>query len=151
MNVIHACQNLWVGCNEVARSMEWRDGHEIQAILSVLSDRCVVDDNHITRLRLSPPDGPGFEKWHIDMAVRFLERMHQERGLPTLVHCWGGSSRSVAMATTYLYLNQGAAIEPIVPFSDMEHAACKLREIRGVGYTPPHPGFWALCKEYANA
>lgn len=145
---MRVCENLWLNDHYAAESMEYRESHGIEAILSVLRDRSVVDDNGIVRLRVSPPDGPGFGPGHIDLACRFLESVHKQWGLATLVHCWGGSSRSVSVVTTYLHLNPDAVRDPICDFGDMDVAACRLRELRGVGYTLPHPHIWGICKEY---
>lgn len=148
---MQVCTGLWVHDNEAAQDPAYIEGRGIQAVLSILSDRLrPFDDNGLCRLRLSPPDGPGFEFWHIGLAVKFLEYVHHRQCYPTLVHCWGGTSRSVSVAATYCYLYRDVLAGPAVNVHDMDECAKQMREQRGVGLTLPHPHIWEHCKRYVQ-
>ena len=144
MSAIQITEGLWLGDNEAARDPNWRERHGIEAIASVLRDDCEIGEVGIYHLRVIAPDGPGFEFTAMKIAVQFLAATHLELGLTTLLHCWGGTSRSVSVAAAYLYLYPGARVGQIAEFADPEGAAKRLRELRGVGLNLPHPEVWKM-------
>jgi predicted protein tyrosine phosphatase len=132
--------NLWVGGHDAFLSLE-ESGHGPEAILSVLNDSAfsmAPTDRYY--MRLPVPDGPGFESWHMALAVDFLKHVHYGMGRITLVHCWSGYSRSVGVVAAYLYRNP-SIYHGNLDLSDIDDLMSKLTEARGgdANVTPmPH-------------
>ena len=145
--MIEIANDLFLGDHISAQEMGLREANGIKAIVSILNDQCLVDDNGIMRLRISAPDGPGFEMWHVGVAVQFVEEMHGVRGLPTLVHCWAGASRSVCVVAAYLHLHPEAFANAGV-FEHLDAGARYLRKLKGMGESLPQEAVWNACCEY---
>ncbi len=147
---IEVCPNLWLSGHTTAARESFYVEHGILARLSVLNDDNSLWSGEPLRasLRLWPPDGLGFEPWHVMASVQFLERYHKTYGWPTLVHCHSGASRSVSVIVAYLHkwpeLNTGQFVEQA---GSRTALAKKIREVRGVGLTLPHEAVWASALE----
>ncbi len=147
---IEVCPNLWLSGKTTAAREGFHVEHGILARLSVMNDNELLWDGPPLRaaLRLWVPDGPGFLPWHTAVSIEFLEQYHKTFGWPTLIHCHGGTSRSVSVLAIYLHkwpeLNTGRFAEQA---GSRTALAKKIREIRGVGLTLPHEAVWASALE----
>lgn len=142
-SAVEAAPGLWVG--SLASGVSPPEG--VRAMLSVCTDEFETDATGLVWLRLPVLDGPGFDKKHMDAAIRFLETVHAPYGLglPTLVHCQAGLSRSVAVVATFLHLRG----EP--GYDDLQNAMTDLALKRGGGrQNEPVPHMRRVAECYAE-
>jgi len=124
---------------------------DVRAMLTVMNDSLMLDSAGIHHLRISAPDGPGFEVWHVAAAVAFLRCVHSEQAINTIIHCWSGRSRSVGVLTAYLHSPFFDSSGSIFISDSAEETAMRLREMRGVGRSLPEPPVWDAVISYLHS
>ena len=83
-----------------------------QAVLSVMNDVAPFPIIAPYYLRVPVPDGPGIDFKMIDISFRFLD-FCSDNSLMTLIQCWSGRSRSISIASGWIYKRSGK------PFTDI--------------------------------
>lgn len=147
--VLKVCHNLWIGGYD-AYGVLSESGEELDAVLSVLNDSsCAhIAPTDKAYMRLPVPDGPGFEDWHLAVAVDFLGHVHCVGDKNTLVHCWAGWSRSVGVVAAYLYDNP-AVYHGNIPLQDPDEIMDALTIARGGDpKSTPMPYIRELVRKY---
>ena len=129
---------LWIGTARDARAIKEVLDAGIEAIVD-LAVMCepVKPPRELVYLRFPLADGGGNPPWLICAAVHAVEGLVR-LGVPTLVACDGGMSRSVVIATAALW-----ARTPEQSPDDV------LRRITEGGPADVHPALWNDVKRYA--
>jgi len=133
-------RSLWIGTARDARDVRAVLAAGIEAIVD-LAKMCepVQSTRELVYLRFPLVDGAGNPPWLIGATVHAVADLLR-RGVPTLVACDGGMSRSVVIAAVAVW-----HLMPGVPPD--EH----LRRIATTGPADVQPALWAEVKQYAHA
>lgn len=133
---------LFLGTHQDALDVGARRKHGIKAVLTVMNDELEIPKDGALCLRVSCPDGPGFTAQHLDECLKFLDLTY-ESGLPTLIHCWSGHSRSVAVVSLYIRICGRLT-------GSLEDIALSIQRARRHEETLPNAAVWAVVKEYLS-
>lgn len=123
---------LWVGTARDARDMRAVHDAGIEAMVD-LAMMCppATPTRELVYLRFPLVDGADNPPWVLRAAVWAVAELLRE-GVPTLVACDGGMSRSLAVAAAGLWrANPGASPDTL------------LREVAAGGAADVHPLLWA--------
>jgi hypothetical protein len=128
---------LWIGTARDARAIQEVLDAGIEAVVD-LAVMCepVKPTRELVYLRFPLVDGGGNPPWLICAAVHAVEGLVR-LGVPTLVACDGGMSRSVVVAATVMWFRK-----PIGSPDEM------LRKVAASGPADVHPALWADVKRY---
>ena len=123
---------LWVGTARDARDMRAVHDAGIEAVVD-LAMMCppVTPTRELVYLRFPLVDGSGNPPWLLRAAVKAVRELVQA-GVPTLVACDGGMSRSLVVVAAVLWLEA-----PDVSPDEV------LGRVRGDGPADVHPLLWA--------
>ncbi|MBX9623016.1 MAG: hypothetical protein K2X82_04300 [Gemmataceae bacterium] len=123
---------LWVGTARDARDMRAVHDAGIEAVVD-LAMMCppATPTRELVYLRFPLVDGAGNPPWLLSAAVWAVSNLLWH-GVPTLVACDGGMSRSLAIATRAI-----GTVSPSAPPDDY------LRLVAGDGPADVHPVLWA--------
>jgi hypothetical protein len=127
---------LWIGTARDARAIKEVLDAGIEAIVD-LAMLCepVKPPRELVYLRFPLVDGGGNPPWLICAAVHAVEGLVR-LGVPALVACDGGMSRSVAIAAAGMWSAAGPPPDEL------------LRRIAETGPADVHPALWADVKRY---
>jgi hypothetical protein len=136
MRQIDGC-SLWIGTARDARDIKSVLDADIEAIVD-LAKLCepVKPTRELVYLRFPLMDGADNPPWLICAAVHAVEGLAR-LGVPTLVACDGGMSRSVVIAAAALWF-QTSKVSPDEV----------LRRVAADGPADVHPALWADVKRY---
>lgn len=131
---------LWVGTARDARDMRAVHDAGIEAVVD-LAMMCptATPTRELVYLRFPLVDGAGNPPWLLSSAVRTVSNLLWH-GVPTLVACDGGMSRSLAVAALAMY----SASQPNPPED-------YLRLVAGDGPADVHPVLWAELKRSTDS
>jgi hypothetical protein len=122
---------LWLGNARDARDVKAVLDAGIEAVVDLaMMQPPVVPTRELVYLRFPLVDGEGNPTWLLALAVHTVENLLW-RGVPTLVACDAGMSRSLAVAARAL-----CAVSPPAPPDDF------LRQLAAAGPADVHPTFW---------
>ena len=129
--------SLWLGTARDARDIAAVLNAGIEAIVD-LAKMCepVRPTRELIYLRFPLVDGAGNPPWLICTAVHAVEGLSR-LGVPTLVACDGGMSRSVVVAAAALWFQTP---------KDMPDEV--LRRVATTGPADVHPALWADVKRF---
>jgi protein-tyrosine phosphatase len=127
--------SLWLGTARDARDIPAVLDAGIEAVVD-LAKMCepVQPTRELIYLRFPLLDGAGNPPWLICAAIHSVEGLSR-LGVPTLVACDGGMSRSVAVAAAALWF-----LAPAPSVDDV------LRRVAASGPAAVHPALWADIK-----
>lgn len=127
---------LWIGNARDARDIRAVLNAGIEAIVDLAMDEPPVQPTReVVYLRVPLVDGGGNPPWMLALAVSTLEPFVR-LGVPTLIACGGGMSRSVAIAASTIWF--------VNPRCSVDEA---LAEVRASGPTDVHPELWRDIKQ----
>ena len=128
--------SLWIGTARDARAIKEVLDAGIEAIVD-LAMLCepVKPTRELVYLRFPMVDGGDNPPWLICAAVHAVEGLVR-LGVPTLVACDGGMSRSVVIAAAALWSATGPSPDEV------------LRRVAASGPADVHPALWADVKRY---
>jgi protein-tyrosine phosphatase len=132
--------SLWIGTARDARNLSVVLTAGFEAVVD-LAKMCepVKPTRELVYLRYPLVDGAGNPPWLLGAAIHAVEGLAR-CGVPTLVACDGGMSRSLVVAAAALAIQTpGASPEEM------------LRRIAAAGPADVHPALWADVKRYAWA
>ncbi len=128
---------LWIGNARDARGIREVLDTGIEAIVD-LAMMCepVRPTRELVCLRFPLVDGGGNPQWLICAAIHAVEGLVR-LGVPTLIACDGGMSRSPVIAAAAMWFR-----------TPMESPAEVLRKVTAGGPADVHPALWADVKRY---
>jgi hypothetical protein len=122
---------LWIGTARDARDIKGMLDAGIEAVVD-LAMMCepVAPTRELVYLRIPLLDGEGNPQWLLSLAVTSVANLLWH-GVPTLVACDGGMSRSLAVAAL--------AVCSVSPPTASDEA---LRQLASTGPADVHPALW---------
>ncbi len=122
---------LWIGTARDARDLRAIHETGIEAVVDLAMDEPpVLPTRELVYLRFPLVDGGGNSRWRLKAASTAVESLIR-LGVPTLVACGGGMSRSVAITATGLCLATEQRAPDVV-----------LRQVTTGTRGDVHPALW---------
>jgi hypothetical protein len=132
---------LWIGNARDARDIRAVLDAGIEAVVDLAADEPPVQPTReLVYLRFPLVDGEGNPDWLLSAAVSAVADLFHWHGIPTLVACGGGMSRSLAVAAAAL-----SRVSPPAPRDEF------LRQLVADGSADVHPGLWADVKRIVDS
>lgn len=123
-------ESLWLGPSAILRDPAGAAEMDVQAVVDLaLNERPAVVGRELVACRFPLIDGEGNPTWLLRTAVEVVAGLIRE-GVPTLVCCGNGMSRSPAVAAGALAIARGIAPEEA------------LRMVAAAGPADVSPGLW---------
>jgi hypothetical protein len=128
---------LWIGTARDARDLRGVLDAGIEAVVDLAMDEPPVSPTReLVYLRFPLVDGEGHPPWLLGLTVSAVEPLIRS-GVPTLIACGGGMSRSLAIAASAVWFRESVRTLDEV-----------LVRVRGDGPADVHPALWHDLKQH---
>nr|QFG74572.1 MAG: dual specificity phosphatase, catalytic domain protein [Megaviridae environmental sample] len=101
-DISHIDTNLYVGSSNAALDPDIIKRHNIKYVVNATKDVKTPFEDFITYMRIPVNDGHSDEiSTYFNKTIEFINEARHKNG-NVLIHCYGGISRSVTLATAYI-------------------------------------------------